>query len=138
MARMRRCADWTAKKLPMMWTVVSSPVEAPCPSTQTKEKRMTFHPSARHRQRERQKERETERQRERGVMEAGETRFSFTTPALPLPADLRRRETGSCPGRVFTCSGSLMTDDVVRCISRTFWPPLPMIRPTCARPKQTS
>ena len=58
MARMRRCADCAAKKLPMMCTVVSSPVEAPC-------------------------------------------------------------------------SGSLITDDVVRCISRTFWPPLPMMRPTC-------
>ena len=57
MDRIRLWADWTAKKLPMMCTVVSSPVEAPC-------------------------------------------------------------------------SGNLITEEVVRCISRTFWPPLPMILPT--------
>ena len=29
-----------------------------------------------------------------------------------------------------TCSGSLMIAPVNLCISRTFWPPLPIIRPT--------
>lgn len=29
------------------------------------------------------------------------------------------------------CSGSLIMLPVTRCNSRTFWPPLPMIRPTC-------
>lgn len=30
------------------------------------------------------------------------------------------------------CSGSLIILPVTRCNSRTFWPPLPIIRPTCS------
>lgn len=33
-------------------------------------------------------------------------------------------------GCAWLCSGSLITLPVTRCNSRTFWPPLPMMRPT--------